>query len=324
MSLDEMKNEIEKKKKMIIEHIINSRKVNANKIINNYKYHKNSYNNILNFKRNLIIQNIINFRNNKINILLKNIRAFLIRKKVHDYLSKVKTCFILESNLDDKSNAYLKVYSGKNPIIFNFTYDIFLNKNVIYIPRNKIKKSEYKVNFIKDEQVILDMNYLTREENGSYINIINFDIIKKEENKKAEKTKSLVNKLVRYLNRKNLSVIPPKVLNEFRTEEDDDLDELSFHSDEEDNKENLEDEHKKIVRFSIVERNSEHLSTVSVFNNKKRLYNIKQFKTNPKLHVITKPKSILKLDLAKEENLENRIKKRRNTMRVFNKKVSFA
>jgi hypothetical protein len=324
MSLAEMQNELEKKKKLVIEHIINSRKANANKIINKYKYHKYSYNNILNFKRNLIIQNIINFRINKINILLKNLRAFLIRKKVHDYLSKVKTCFILESNLDDKSNAYLKVYSGKNPIIFHFNYDYFLNKNVIYIPRNKIKKSEYKANFIKDNQIILDMNYLTTEENGSYINVINFDIIKKEENKKAEKTKFLVDKLVRYLKRKNLSVVPQKILNEFKLEEEDEFDELNFHSDEDENKENLHEEHKK-VKFSIsVERNKEHLSTVSIFNKKNRLYNIKEFKTNPKLHVITKPKSILKLDLAKEENLENRIRKRRNTMRGFHKKVSFA
>ena len=118
MSLEEI--EIEKKRKMIIEHIINSRKINANKIINKYKYHKYSYENILNFKKNLIIQNIINFRINNINFLLKNIRAFLIRKKVHDYLSYVKTCYIIESNFDSNSEAYLKVYSGKKPILFQF------------------------------------------------------------------------------------------------------------------------------------------------------------------------------------------------------------
>ena len=78
----------------------------------------------------------------------------------------------------------------------------------------------------------------------------------------------------------------------------------------------------KKVQFGTnadLRRNS--VATVSAFKNK--LY-LKQFKTNPKLHCITKPKSILKLDLVKEENLENRIRKRRNTMKVFTKKVSFA
>jgi len=321
--------EFEKKKKMIIEHILNSRKENANKIINKYKNHKYSYNNILNFKKNLIIQNIINFRLNKTNILLKNIRAFLIKKKVHDYLSRVKTCYILESNLDGKSGAYLKVYSGKKPIIFQFDYDNFLNKYVIYIPRKKITKSEYKANFIKNNEIILDMNYLTTEENGIYVNVINFDIIRREEIKNAEKTKNLVKKLVRYLKRKGLSVVPQKILKEFKLEEEDECDELVFHSDEENDKESTNDDSKKNLKSKKVQfgttfdlrRNSGHLSTVSGFKNK--LY-LKQFKTNPKLHSITKPKSILKLDLVKEENLENRIKKRRNTMKIFTKKVSFA
>jgi len=320
-----LKIEYEKRKKMIIEHILNSRKESVNKIINKYKYYKNSYNNILNFKKNLIIQNIINSHINKTSILLKNIRGFLIRKKVHDYLSKVKTCYILESNLDAKTGAYLKVYTGKKPIIFQFDYDSFLNKYVIYIPRKKITKSEYKANFIQNNEIILDMNYLTKEENGIYVNVINFDIIRREENKEAEKTKTLVKKLVRYLNRKGLSVVRQK--NEFKLEEEEECEELVFHSDEENDKESTNDDSKKNLKFKKVQfgtnadlrRNS--VATVSAFKNK--LY-LKQFKTNPKLHCITKPKSILKLDLVKEENLENRIRKRRNTMKVFTKKVSFA
>jgi hypothetical protein len=326
MSLEEI--EIEKKKKMIIEHIINSRKINANKIINKYKYHKYSYENILNFKKNLIIQNIINFRINNINFLLKNIRAFLIRKKVHDYLSYVKTCYIIESNFDSNSEAYLKVYSGKKPILFQFDYDYFLNKYVIYIPRKNITKNEYKANFIKNNEIILDMNYLTTEENGIYVNVINFDIIKREENKKAEKTRTLVRNLVRYLNRKGLSVVPKKILNEFKSEQEDEGDELVFHSDEENDKESTNDDSKKNlkhkkVQFGILDRrSSHHISTVSAFKNK--YYNSQLFQTNPKLHTIKKPKSILKLDLVKEENLENRIRKRRNTMKTICKKVSFA
>ena len=326
MSLEEI--EIEKKRKMIIEHIINSRKINANKIINKYKYHKYSYENILNFKKNLIIQNIINFRINNINFLLKNIRAFLIRKKVHDYLSYVKTCYIIESNFDSNSEAYLKVYSGKKPILFQFDYDYFLNKYVIYIPRKNITKNEYKANFIKNNEIILDMNYLTTEENGIYVNVINFDIIKREENKKAEKTRTLVRNLVRYLNRKGLSVVPKKILNEFKSEQEDEGDELVFHSDEENDKESTNDDSKKNlkhkkVQFGILDRrSSHHISTVSAFKNK--LYNSQLFQTNPKLHTIKKPKSILKLDLVKEENLENRIRKRRNTMKTICKKVSFA
>lgn len=326
MSLEEI--EIEKKRKMIIEHIINSRKINANKIINKYKYHKYSYENILNFKKNLIIQNIINFRINNINFLLKNIKAFLIRKKVHDYLSYVKTCYIIESNFDSNSEAYLKVYSGKKPILFQFDYDYFLNKYVIYIPRKNITKNEYKANFIKNNEIILDMNYLTTEENGIYVNVINFDIIKREENKKAEKTRTLVRNLVRYLNRKGLSVVPKKILNEFKSEQEDEGDELVFHSDEENDKESTNDDSKKNlkhkkVQFGILDRrSSHHISTVSALKNK--LYNSQLFQTNPKLHTIKKPKSILKLDLVKEENLENRIRKRRNTMKTICKKVSFA
>ena len=111
----------------------------------------------------------------------------MVHKKVSTYLSKVKTSFIITTEIEGYENLKMKVYFGKKEKIFDVIKDPFLNKLAIYIPRNKITKNEYQVNFLsEDNKIVIDPSYFTSEEDGRFVNIINFARIKKEEIEKIK------------------------------------------------------------------------------------------------------------------------------------------
>ena len=174
----------EEKNQLIINKIVQDRKNSANKIINQFKY---IYNPKLNIKKYLLIRNLLQKRNESSLKITAILKSFIVRKKVQNYLSKIKTNFVITRELSNEKNMQLNVFFGKIIKTFNFEYDPFIEKLAIYIPRNKINKKEYNVNFISDGKIIIDPKYYTTEENGYFVNIINFEKIKKEELEQTRK-----------------------------------------------------------------------------------------------------------------------------------------
>lgn len=187
----------EEKNQLIINKIVQDRKNSANKIINQFKY---IYNPKLNIKKYLLIRNLLQKRNESSLKITAILKSFIVRKKVQNYLSKIKTNFVITRELSNEKNMQLNVFFGKIIKTFNFEYDPFIEKLAIYIPRNKITKNEYKVNFIsKEGTIVIDPSYFTSEENGNFVNIINFARIKKEEIEKAKENARELKFVLMYL-----------------------------------------------------------------------------------------------------------------------------
>ncbi len=175
---------IEEKEDLFLSEILNQRKQSANLITSKYKQIHSSK---LIIKKFLFLKYLLSKRKKAQEKLIATIKGYLVHKKVSSYLSKVKTSFIITTEIEGYENLKMKVYFGKKEKIFDVIKDPFLNKLAIYIPRNKITKNEYQVNFLtEDNQIVIDPSYFTSEENGQFVNIINFARIKKEEIEKIK------------------------------------------------------------------------------------------------------------------------------------------
>ena len=154
-----MSNAIEEKENLFLSENINQRKQSANLITSKYKQIHSSK---LIIKKFLFLKYLLSKRKKAQEKLIATIKGYLVHKKVSSYLSKVKTSFIITTELEGYENLKMKVYFGKKEKIFDVIKDPFLNKLAIYIPRNKITKNEYQVNFIsEDNKIIIDPSYFT-------------------------------------------------------------------------------------------------------------------------------------------------------------------
>ena len=188
---------IEEKEDCIVSEIIEQRRQSANLIISKFKL---LYESKLTLKNFFILHEILMKRKKAQEKILTSIRGYMIRKNITSYLSKIKTSFIITTAIEGYDDLRMKVYFGKKEKIFDVVKDPFLNKLAIYIPRNKIKKNEYKVNFIsKEGTIVIDPSYFTSEENGNFVNIINFARIKKEEIEKAKENARELKFVLMYL-----------------------------------------------------------------------------------------------------------------------------
>ena len=180
---------IEEKEDCIVSEIIEQRRQSANLIISKYKL---LYESKLTLKNFFILHEILMKRKKAQEKILTSIRGYMIRKNITSYLSKIKTSFIITTAIEGYDDLRMK--------IFDVVKDPFLNKLAIYIPRNKITKNEYKVNFIsKEGTIVIDPSYFTSEENGNFVNIINFARIKKEEIEKAKENARELKFVLMYL-----------------------------------------------------------------------------------------------------------------------------
>ena len=204
----------EEKNQLIINKIVQDRKNSANKIINQFKY---IYNPKLNIKKYLLIRNLLQKRNESSLKITAILKSFIVRKKVQNYLSKIKTNFVITRELSNEKNMQLNVFFGKIIKTFNFEYDPFIEKLAIYIPRNKINKKEYNVNFISDGKIIIDPKYYTTEENGYFVNIINFEKIKKEELEQTRKKEKEIKFICLFLRENGINLNNESGFNSLKT-----------------------------------------------------------------------------------------------------------
>ena len=188
---------IDEKENLFLSEIINQRKQSVNLIISQYKQIHSSK---IIIKKFLFLKYLLSKRKKAQEKIISTIKSYLIRKKVISYLSKIKTSYIITTEIEGYENLKMKVYFGKKEKIFDVIKDPFLNKLAIYIPRNKITKNEYQVNFIsEDNKIIIDPSYFTSEENGQFVNIINFERIKKEEIEKLKENYKEIKFICMYL-----------------------------------------------------------------------------------------------------------------------------
>ena len=282
-----MSNVIEKEN-LFISEIINQRKQSANFIKEKYKNH---YESKMNLHKFFILKQIILKRESAIDKIKSILKGYILRKKTIDYIQKIKTSYIITTAIEGYENLKMKVYFGKSFKIFDVINDPFLNKPAIYIPRNKITKTEYQVNFLSNDKIVIDPSYFTSQENGIFVNIINFERIKKEELAKAAENEREKKYILMYLRSQGIKFTEKGIEFEY-----DDLKSTATNSPQIDIR--------KRGRFG------------SFSMNKRSFKRFGSIKVN-----LPKPKSILKLNAT--ENIDPGFRKRRMSGMLNIKKVSF-
>lgn len=265
------------KKDIVINIILYERKQQAMKISS---FLKNKINQNVKIKKYLLQQKIIE----AIILIQKNIRAYFIRKKITDYLSKIRTSYLIKSGIEEniKNLQMIVFFTNKNKI-FDFYYDKFFNKFIFFMDRTKVQKPQYKIQFICDGRVIIDPQFPTTEENGMYINIIDFDSVKKLEAKHREENNVLIKNCCNYLKNNNLSVLPKSFVEAYLNSEKNKNDGSYLYDDNELTR-SMNSILKKKKSDSIVQRN---LSS-SLNQRRFKMRDFKSFKKIPKLKGILK------------------------------------
>ena len=285
-----MSNNLEEKENLFLSEIINQRKQSANFIKEKYKNH---YESKMNLHKFYILNQILLKRESAIDRIKSMLKGYLLRKKTIDYIQKIKTSYIITTAIEGYDNLKMKVYFGKHFKIFDVIHEPFLNKQAIYIPRNKITKNEYQVNFISNDKIVIDPSYFTSQENGIFVNIINFERIKKEELSKAAENEREKKYILMYLRSQGIKFTEKGVEFEY----DDDLKSTATNSPQFDIR-----KRGRFGSFSMNHRSFKKFGSIKVNN-------------------LPKPKSILKLNAT--ENIDPGFRKRRMSGMLNIKKVSF-
>ena len=204
-----MENSYQQKKEILMNIILYERKQQAIKISS---FLKNKLIQKIKLKKFILQQRI----NNNIILLQKNFRGYLIRKKITDYISKIRTSYLIKTGIEEKiKNLQMIVFFNNKNKIFNFTYDNFFQNFILFMDRTNVQKRQYKIQFICDGKVIIDPQFPTQEENGMYINIIDFKNVKEIEEKRREENMILIKTCVKNLKKKGLSVLPKSYIESY-------------------------------------------------------------------------------------------------------------
>ena len=165
-------------KKEIIKIIQKERKVKANKIVDMFSmYHlRNEY------KKILLIRNILTTRIKSVNIIYRAIKYFLFRKKIKQikYLQSNNLEIIYPIN--NKKNIKLKIYYNDDMSkSFDFHFCKLRKIYVLYINSDMIEnnpntnKNEYFCHFFVDDQCVIDKRYkIVKNKFGIVYNLIEF------------------------------------------------------------------------------------------------------------------------------------------------------
>ena len=204
-----MENSYQQKKEILMNIILYERKQQAIKISS---FLKNKLIQKIKLKKFILQQRI----NNNIILLQQNFRGYLIRKKITDYISKIRTSYLIKTGIEEKiKNLQMIVFFNNKNKIFNFTYDKFFQNFILFMDRTNVQKRQYKIQFICDGKVIIDPQFPTQEENGMYINIIDFKNVKEIEEKRREENMVLIKTCVKNLKKKGLSVLPKSYIESY-------------------------------------------------------------------------------------------------------------
>lgn len=226
--MDTKKLNLNKKEIALINSILTQRKEAAKKISS--IVHNILYNNIL-LKENIIIKRIIFTRKNNSIKIQSFFRGYIIRKKMLYYISKTRTCYLIETGFTQnfQNLQMIVVFNNKNKV-FDLIHDNFYNKYIFFMDRTLLNKDIYKIQFINEGRIIIDSNYEAFKENGIYYNRIDFKKIRKNEEENLKQNKIIIKSAISSLKEKNLSVIAKKIINEFDNMNEDRKKSLEFES----------------------------------------------------------------------------------------------
>ena len=193
------------KEKALIKNILIQREESA-KLISNFvsnKLHQN-----ISKKEFIIIKRIMAERKQNAIKIQSFFRGYIIRKKIQYYISKMRTCYLIETGFSQnfKNLQMIVLYKNKKKV-FDLCYDNFFNKYIIFMDRTLIKKDKYKIQFINEGRIIIDSNHDTIEENEIYYNIIDFKKIRKSEENNLKNNKIQIKSSCIYLKEKKLLLI---------------------------------------------------------------------------------------------------------------------
>ncbi len=126
---------IEEKEDLFLSEILNQRKQSANLITSKYKQIHSSK---LIIKKFLFLKYLLSKRKKAQEKLIATIKGYLVHKKVSSYLSKVKTSFIITTEIEGYENLKMKVYFGKKEKIFDVIKETFINANEKLVSNEEI------------------------------------------------------------------------------------------------------------------------------------------------------------------------------------------
>lgn len=245
----------------------------------------------------LLIYSIISLRENAIVLLHANVKGYIQRKKMEDYLAKVHCSYKITTCIDNSPNIKMVVYlnNGLDKEFF-FEYDYYSSNYALFIPRNTVTESVYKFNFVSNGKIIIDSSFASINDKEKYMNIINFTKIIKAEEEKMQNDLIHIRYIMSILKRKNDDSIFKRSLDYLRfqgssanlTNDDD------GNSDE--NEEVYKDKEKQYAKL-VKKMSSSCIKTV--FH--KSLTVSKSKEIDIDVITLTRPKSILK-NLRRESN----------------------
>ena len=160
-------------KNYILEKIINERNNAANKII----YYFKRYYSLIIIKKREIINLIFSIRVESITKIQKYFRMYMVRKDITKMInvSDNYVYFYVIEKLNNKSpsNIQIKIFnSNKSNVLLNFSYSKVLDIYYTLLIKPKILKKKIRVNFIINDQIIIDHRFPVDFQNGQFYNIL--------------------------------------------------------------------------------------------------------------------------------------------------------
>lgn len=286
---------LQAKKQVLLNMVLLDRKESAVKISS---FLKEKLTQKINIKKFILIKKIQQFKSESVLKIQTMFRGFIIREKIQKYINKSRTCYLIKSGLNRKiKKLQMIIYFNARNRIYDFHYDDFYECFILFLERTKIQNYLYKIQFICDGRRILDPKFQTIDENGKFVNIIDFDLVIKKEIKQRQKNIKIIKECCDFLKYNNLSVVPKKKIKKYNY---DDYEEKN-HSDGEydDNDYKKFKSNQSIINIALknVDTSQNPFKMRRTFSSINRNDNIKR------------PKSILKMSQNKSKiNMRRRVK----------------
>ena len=141
-----------------------------------------------NGNQNFNIINKISAKEKKLLLKLEiEIDNFLYRKKVKELIQKIKDNYVIVCSANIP-NLSLNIYGSKKSKQYKLKYETILKQNIVLLPRKKYRnKKKLKFNFVNSKnEIFIEPQYKTENDEGSFVNIIDLREIKEQEYKNYE------------------------------------------------------------------------------------------------------------------------------------------
>lgn len=144
-------------------------------------------------------------------------RCYLIKKIIRNQ----RECFLLKSGINitkkntnqAKLSLKMSLFSEKEEeknnnnkkfSLYEFNYNTFYKKFILFLPRCEIKNCKYKLEFLRDNEPMIDPSFSTEEDNGEYFNVIDFNQVRQNEIKFYKKSNKIKTRAINQLKKKGL------------------------------------------------------------------------------------------------------------------------